>query len=107
MLERIRGRITAVKTGDRKAGERRGALVVQVVNRVHRARVAKQIAAAQTGMEIDRKECRMPVVRMNDVGTDAEALASGDDSATEDDIPLHSIERAAGRRVDLIAIEVV
>src|SRR5437764_15130169 len=56
VLEGVRRPIPAVEAEPREAAGTADPLIVQVMNRVDRARVPELIAAAETGVEVGRKE---------------------------------------------------
>ena len=108
MLERVGRPVAHVQSGDAERFRPGIALIVEVVDRVDGARVAKVVAGAQSGMEIDRQQRRVPIVSVKNVGRDAEKTAAFDDGATEKRETLQVVVKAVdARRVNLFAIEVV
>src|SRR3954465_12562673 len=108
MLERVRCPIAAVQADGHEAVRAGDALIVEIVDRVNRSRVSELAAAAKSGMEIDRQQRRMPVVRVDDVRRDAEALTTADDGAAEEREALDAIVVAVdARRVNLRTVKVV
>src|SRR5687767_11433341 len=94
-----------MQTSERKCRRRGVALIVEVVNRVHRSRVAERRAAAQTGVQIHRQQSGVPVVRMEHIRRDAEELAAADDGAAEECVAMQEVVDAGTPGVDVVAIE--
>src|SRR5438105_12175063 len=83
MLEGIGRPVAAVQSKGVELLAASDALVIQIVNRVDGACAREPRASAQSGMEIDRQQRGMPVMRVHDFGRHTEDLASADDRAAE------------------------
>src|SRR5882724_10008001 len=106
MLDRVRRPVSAVQPERAELAMPADALVVEVVNRVDRARAAEVLAAAQARVKVDRKKGYVPVVRMNDIRCVAEDFAAADDSPAEKSEPLDPVVVSIEAfRVDVRAIE--
>src|SRR3954451_13508843 len=84
MLERVRRPIAAVQSERHEALHARDALIVEIVDRVNRSRVSERAAAPKSGVEINGQQRGVPVVRVDNVRRNAEALAAANNGPAEE-----------------------